>query len=139
MDERRRDERRGEIDAFQQRAHEALSDAAYLIGDGRALAAVARTYYAAFYVATAAVLTEEERPKTHRGLHTRFHLLYVRTGRMDAEIAGVLRVAMEAREGVDYDAFTEFDVQAAQSLLDDVRRFVEAVNRLLEEPRDSGD
>lgn len=100
---------------------------------------MARAYYAAFYMATAAVLAEEERPKTHRGLQTRFHLLYVRAGRIDAAVAGVLRVAMEAREGVDYGAFTHFDVEGAQSLVDDVARFIEVVGSLVSGRRSAGE
>lgn len=114
-------------------AFRALETAHLTLNDGDARAAINRAYYAAFYAATAALLDKGEAPKSHKGVHRRFHLHFVAGGPLDAAIGGILSFASDARQQADYDAFTIFDEAAAADLIVDVERFVDVVEAMLHE------
>ena len=69
-----------QIHALQEKAEQALSDAQLLLENGSVEAAINRGYYAVFQAAQAALLTEEESPKTHSGVIQRFRVLRMREG-----------------------------------------------------------
>jgi uncharacterized protein (UPF0332 family) len=102
---------------------------------GDAGAAVNRAYYATYYAATAALMGEEERPKSHAGTHRRFHHLFVAAGRLDAATGGLLLYAFNARQRADYDALSVTDPRAAADLLADAERFVSQVQAVVGEAR----
>ena len=52
-------------------------------------AAINRGYYAVFQAARAALLTEEESPKTHSGVIQRFSYHFVRTGQVSEETGDI--------------------------------------------------
>ena len=117
--------------AFLEKAYEALDTARLTSDNGHQSAAINRAYYAAFYAASAALYRSGEAPRSHKGVRTRFYERYVRSGRLDQPTAAILSVAEEARRNADYDAFTDFDRDAALDLVADVERFVSAVEDLL--------
>ena len=120
--------------AFLARAHTALSDARLLLDHARVEAMINRTYYAAFYAATAALHQHGERPKTHSGTLYRFQVRFVDAGRLEQRVATALGQAFHARQHADYDAISIYDEAAARDLLADVERFVAAVEVMLETP-----
>lgn len=65
--------------------------------------AISRAYYAAFYMASAALELAGENPKTHSGTHGRFWRRFVETERFPAHLAQLLPHAQEQREKADYD------------------------------------
>ena len=69
-------------------ARRALKTARLSLDDGDVKAAMNRAYYAAFYAATAALLAKGEAPKSHKGVHRRFHLHFVASGPLDAAVGG---------------------------------------------------
>ncbi|MEM9665499.1 MAG: HEPN domain-containing protein [Bacteroidota bacterium] len=113
-------------------ADRALRTAQLALDDGDAAAAVNRAYYAAFHVVRALLVEHDEAPKSHNGVHRRFHFHYVRTGRVEASVAAILAHAEEVRQQADYDAMTTSDALAAADLLDDVQRFVDTLCSLLD-------
>ncbi len=84
-----------------------------------------------FYAARAALLSLGEAPKTHQGIILRFHFHFVKTGRIDPEVAAILSLAEELREGADYDVALNVEPQAVADLLGDVERFVQAVEAVI--------
>ena len=119
------------VEALLEKARQALSDARYLQSDSRVEAAISRAYYAALHAARAALLSLGEAPKTHHGVHTRFTMHFVATGRLERSVADILILSARQRERSDYDALTDFDTYAAADLIADVARFVEAVEKVL--------
>lgn len=120
--------------AFTEKAHRTLESARSALGSGDPESAVDRAYYAAFYMATAALLSLSERPKTHSGTHIRFHLHFVRTDRLDRSTGATLQHAFELRQRATYEAFAVFDEASASHLIRDVERFIERVDILLNQP-----
>ena len=117
--------------AFFDLAHEALTSARLTLDAGLVRNAVNRCYYAMFYAASAAVTPEGVAPKSHKGLKTAFHDLYIKTGRIDADTGRLLGHAERHRLRADYDAFSILDANAARDLLTDAERFVAAVEAML--------
>ena len=78
-----------QIRALQEKAEQALSDARLLLENSSVEAAINRGYYTVFQAARAALLTEEESPKTHSGVIQRFSYHFVRTGQVSEETGDI--------------------------------------------------
>lgn len=116
------------IEALLQKVREALTEANVLLkGGGSADAIVNRAYYAIFSAARAALLSMDERPGTHAGVIRRFGYHFVRTGRVSEETGSILTTARSMRDQADYDVFSELEREEAAELVDEARRFVEAI------------
>ena len=108
-------------------ARRALQSAWLTLHDGDVRAAINRAYYAA----TAALQGEGEAPDSHKGVHRRFHLHFIKSGRLETSQGKLLKFAFDLRQRADYEAFTIFDEAAAADLITDAETFVEAVEALL--------
>jgi uncharacterized protein (UPF0332 family) len=117
--------------AARKKARRALRSAHVLLSEGDVDGAVNRTYYAAFYLASAALQLAGENPRTHKGTHNRFWQRFVETGRFPEHLGGLLSRAQEHREKADYEPFSRFDAAAASDLLHDVEAFCEAAEALV--------
>ena len=117
--------------AYMGKARDAARLARLALDEGVLDGAVSRAYYAAFYAATAALLVAGEAPRTHKGVHHRFRLLYVKSGRVPEAIGTLLPYASDMRQKADYDALTVFEARAVADLIADVERFLAAVEPLL--------
>ena len=115
------------------RSRQALRAARLLLGADDAEGSINRSYYAAFYLASAALWLVGERPRTHAGAVDRFWVRFVQSGRFPSETAQALRGAFRARERADYDYAGRFDAMAAAELLRDVAAFAEAAEALVQE------
>jgi uncharacterized protein (UPF0332 family) len=124
------------IEALLQKADQALDDASYLLEDDRVEAAMNRAYYASFHAARAALLTEGEEPSSHAGILSRFSYHFIRTGRISEEVGQVLARAETDRNRADYDAFSVFEIQAAEDLVGDVSQFTEVVRQVIEHQKE---
>lgn len=116
------------IRALQDKAEQALSDAELLVDNGSVEAAINRGYYAAFQTARAALLLEGESPKTHSGVMQRFGYHFVRTGAVAEEIGDILAIAQSMRGQADYEIVADLSAEDASKLVEDVRRFIMAVD-----------
>jgi hypothetical protein len=116
-----------QIRALQEKAGQALADAELLLENESVEAAINRGYYAAFQTARAALLTEDESPKTHSGVSRRFGYHFVRTGRVSDEVGDILATAQSMRGRADYEAIADLGREDAGNLVEDVRRFMEVV------------
>ena len=114
-------------DALLAKALRALEAAAVALEHEDTETATNRAYYACFHVARAALMGEGEQPKTHSGVHNRFALRFVASGRVPVEVARTLPHVAQVREKADYDAFAVTDLHAAADLVADAERFVETV------------
>lgn len=120
------------VSALMERCRHALEAAWDVVDRNHVLTAVNRAYYAAYYAARAALRAKGEAPRTHKGVQSRFAYHFVRTGAVDRDIARILAEAERDRLEADYDEFSIFDRNAAIDLINDVERFVEAVQGLLD-------
>jgi uncharacterized protein len=99
------------------------------IGDGDA--AVDRAYYAMIYAATAALASVGESPKTHHGTRLRFHLHFVRSGRLEKSVGQMLSRGHRLRLRSDSDPNVLLDGHATSRLSAEAERFVNSVEKML--------
>jgi uncharacterized protein (UPF0332 family) len=127
---------RREIVELWQRAQEALRATGTLLASGFPDFAAARAYYAAFYAASALLLTEGKTFRSHRGAVALLHRDYVRTGRLALDIGRILSTLSDLRSVGDYGGASHVSHTEANAALLEAQQFVEAVRALL--PADIG-
>lgn len=93
--------------------------------------AVSRAYYAMFYAAKAALLSEGMDLRRHSSAVTKFRELFVVTGRVDAEYLRYLGRAQSARERSDYAPFAPLGKNGAEEILNIASAFVEKIKELV--------
>lgn len=113
------------------RAREKLAAARHLLDGGFGADAVPPAYYAAFHVAEAALATEGDEPRSHEGLKSLFGLRFVKTGRLPAELASILRELKDERENGDYSIFPAISEDEAVRAVESATRFVDTVEEFL--------
>ena len=120
-----------EIMANLERAAESVRAAKLLYEAGHCDFAAARAYYAAFYAATAALLSEGREYQKHSGVIAAVHKFLVKTGRLDKDHGKNLNWLFELRGIGDYGDTRHVPREEAAKAIDAAQSFVEAVKALL--------
>jgi uncharacterized protein (UPF0332 family) len=114
-----------------QRAQEALRATSTLLAAGFPDFAAARAYYAAFYAASALLLSEGKVFRSHRGVVALIHRDYVRTGRLPADMGRILSTLSDLRGVGDYGGAVHVNHTEATMALIEAQQFLEAIQVLL--------
>ena len=93
--------------------------------------AISRAYYAMFYAAKAALLSEGVDLRKHSSSVTKFRELFVVTGRVDAEYLRYLGRAQSARERSDYAPFVPPSKEGAEEILQAASAFIKKIKEIL--------
>ena len=93
--------------------------------------ALSRAYYAMFYAAKAALLSEGLDLRRHSSAITKFRELFVITGRVDAEYLHYLGQAQSARERSDYAPFAHASKEGSEEMLNAAGTFIDKIKELL--------
>lgn len=112
------------INGFLAKAEKKLQVAQKLLATGDYEDSVSRAYYAVFHATQALLLTEGQRPDTHKGLITLFSLLFVKTGRFKKELLKNLSNLKDERESGDYEIFSYIDKETAESAIHEAKEFL---------------
>jgi uncharacterized protein (UPF0332 family) len=123
-----------EIMANLQRAEESLRAAQLLYEAGHWDFAAARAYYAAFYAATAALLSEGREYQKHSGVIAAIHKFLVKTGKLDKEHGKNLNWLFELRSIGDYGDIRRVPQADAAKAIEVAGSFVGAINKLFPRP-----
>lgn len=90
-----------------------------------------RFYYAAFYAARALLALKQLDSSKHSGVISLFQRHFVKDRLIDAQVARVLPSAFEKRQDTDYEDFVTVTPAEVSSLKEDVRRFIDECEHLL--------
>jgi uncharacterized protein (UPF0332 family) len=123
-----------EIAEAWRRAKDSLEAAQELLGLRRYDIAASRAYYAAFYAATALLLSAGKEFLRHSGVITHMHKDYIRTGLLPQEMGRILNWLFSLRNVGDYGGPAHVDPEQAEVAVMSTRRFVEAIDTLLPKP-----
>jgi uncharacterized protein (UPF0332 family) len=93
--------------------------------------AAARAYYAAFYAASALLLSDEREFRKHSGVIACFHQYYVKEGRLPGEAGKILKSLSGLRDIADYGGSEHVPTADAEQAVADARRFLDLVRPLL--------
>jgi uncharacterized protein (UPF0332 family) len=88
-------------------AYDRLKSAELLLQEGYYKDSVNRSYFAMVSAAQAALIINDIKAKTHKGLHSQFHNEFLRTQILDREYGKIFDVTEEIRIKFDYNPFPE--------------------------------
>ncbi len=120
-----------EITAYIERAERSIDAARQLARGGYYDFAASRAYYAAFYAATALLLSEGVELSKHSAVIASVHQRFVKTGRLDKEHGKALNWLFELRSIGDYGGVAHVSPQEAEQAIVAAEQFVGAVRSLL--------
>lgn len=120
---------RGQI----KKAEEKLAASKSLRDDGFLDDAISRAYYVMFHGASAALLAEGITVESHSALKDMFGLHLVLSGKVDKKYGRWLNMLKDERENGDYDIFTSFDKEDADSAIKKAEEFFTAMKQFLSE------
>jgi uncharacterized protein (UPF0332 family) len=120
-----------EIAANLERAEESIRAARNLAADGFYDFAASRAYYAAFYAATAVLLSEGLDLSKHSGVIAFIHQRFVKTGKLDKEQGKVLNWLFEMRNVGDYGVTAHVSKQETEQAIQAAESFLTAIKALL--------
>lgn len=120
-----------EVAELWQRAIDSLGASEKLLSDGYADFAASRAYYAAFYAASALLLSAGKRFSRHSGVIAHIHQDYVKAGHLAPEAGKILDALSDLRHVGDYGGAAHVDPSTAERAIASAKQFVEAVRPLL--------
>lgn len=112
-------------------AREELETAREMIVHGHLRAAVSRSYYAVFYMASAALFSQSVQRAKHSGVESAFSEFLVKPGYIEPEFSRIYQRVRRRREEADYAGEPTIDEAIAKQTLADVERFVDRLGRFL--------
>jgi uncharacterized protein (UPF0332 family) len=107
-------------------AQEGLRETELLLQSGYLRAAVSRLYYACFHAVEALLWTEGLESKKHAGIRSLFEQHWVASGKLPREMGKFYHHLLDSRLEADY-YHGGFELSAVERLLDEARRFVNAL------------
>lgn len=120
-----------EVAANLERAEQSLRAAKELTADGFYDIAASRAYYAAFYAATAALLSEGMEFSKHSGVVASLHQHLVKTGRLDKEHGRQLNWLFEMRNVGDYGVTAHVSPEEARQATEAAESFLIAIRDIM--------
>jgi uncharacterized protein (UPF0332 family) len=88
---------------------------------------VNRSYYAMYTSTVALMLLENIQTKTHAGILTKFHEVFIKTGKLPMELGTMLHDAFNKRQRADYNFDFDVDKQTADMAFENAGKFVESI------------
>ena len=124
-------EQEEEIVELWKRALDSLQAAEIMLREGFADFAASRAYYAAFYAASALLLSAGKSFSKHSAVIAHVHKDYVKEGKLPPVIGRTLNALFDLRNVGDYGRVLHVDKTRAERAIADGKSFVEAVRELL--------
>jgi len=125
-----------EIKANFERADQSINAAQELVKKGFYDFAASRAYYAAFYAATAALLSMEVEMSKHSGVIAYIHQKLVKTGKLNKGQGKALNWLFELRSIGDYGVMEHVSKEESEKAIIATRDFIDTIHSLLQENAD---
>ena len=108
-----------------------LETAQFLCDGKRYRSSISRAYYAMYYATQALLLSQNLDTSTHRGVIKLLGLHFVKTGKITPNVARLLSDAYDLRQASDYDSDLSENEMAAQSAIENAKKFISEVKIIL--------
>jgi uncharacterized protein (UPF0332 family) len=116
-----------------QQANETVKEVEFQIENNFLVIAVNRIYYGMFYMLLALALKNRFKTSKHSQLVGWFNKEFVKTGKIDREIGKIVHKAFEDRTDGDYGIFVQFEKEEVMEKLNDMKRFLFELEKLINE------
>jgi len=121
-----------EISANLERSEQSVQAARQLASGGYYDFAASRAYYAAFYAATAILLSEGLELSKHSAVIASIHQRFVKTGKLSKEQGKTLNWLFELRSVGDYGGTAHVSRQQVEQAIQSAGEFLSAIKSLLQ-------
>ena len=95
--------------------------------------AINRMYYACFYAVSALLAKERIIASSHSGVRQKFGEYFVKTGKIDRDLAKHFSELFEKRQKGDYNDFFDYDEETVLQLYPNSLKLIEQIEKLLNE------
>ncbi len=95
--------------------------------------AINRLYYACFYAVGALLALHKIEASTHAGIRQKFGEHFVKTGKVERELAKHYTELYEKRHKGDYNDFYDYDEETVLKLYPKSKEFIERIGEILSE------
>lgn len=112
-------------------AFETIKLARFLSENQKFVIAVNRIYYGMYYALTALALANSFETSKHSQLIGWFNKEFIAKKKSDTKFGKSLRNAFQNRTKGDYDAFSDFTQQEVEIMMDEMKGFIEEIEKLL--------
>lgn len=126
------DTSRPEIQANLERAESSIQAANILLESGYPDIAASRADYSAFYAASALLISEGFKPKTHKGVLRTLNSEFIRTERLDQQLGQEIQWLSELRNLGDYGELRHVLREDAEKAISIATDFLEQALTLLQ-------
>ncbi len=93
--------------------------------------AINRMYYACFYAVSALLMKDNIDVSSHSGVRQKFGEYFVRTGKIDRNLAKHFTELSEKRHKGDYNDFYDYDEETVIRLYPVSQQFIDAIEQIL--------
>lgn len=93
--------------------------------------AINRMYYACFYAVSALLAKDQVEVSSHSGVRQKFGEYFVKTGKIDRDLAKHFTELSEKRHKGDYNDFYDYDEETVLRLFPVSHQFIEAIEQIL--------
>ncbi len=93
--------------------------------------AINRMYYACFYAVGALLLKHRISVSTHGGVRQKFGQHFVKTGKVDRNLAKLFTDLSEKRQKGDYNDFYDYDEETVLLLYPKAKEFIDQIDHIL--------
>jgi len=95
--------------------------------------AINRMYYACFYAVGALLAKHKINVSSHPGVRQKFGQHFVKTGKVDRNLAKHFTELSEKRHKVDYNDFYDYDEETVLQLYPKTKAFIDRIAEILKE------
>lgn len=113
------------------RCKETLREVDYLIEGQFYNAAVSRLYYACYYAVVALLVANHIETMTHAGVKSLFSLNFVRTNRIDKDLAKTFFQLFDLRHNNDYEDYCFCDKDTIEEIRPIAGKFIDEIEKLI--------
>lgn len=114
-----------------EQAYKTFELAKELLAQGKLTITVNRIYYGMFYALTALALKHKFETSKHNQLIGWFNKEFINKKLVSEYYGRILRNAFKNRTAGDYDAFIEFEKANVEIMINEMKDFIEEINKLL--------
>lgn len=114
-----------------QKSRKILNEVEILMSNSFYETLVNRLYYASFHAASAALLTKNVKPYTHKGVQQMFGLHFVKTKIVPPEMGRIFSESFFMRQYIDYDDYADIGNEKAEELFKQVTEFVNNLENII--------
>ena len=126
------DKSRNDLVAYRlMRCKETLDEVDYLINGHFYSAAVSRLYYACYYAVVALLVANKIETMTHAGVKSLFSLNFVKTNRIDRDLAKTFFQLFDLRHNNDYEDYCFCDKDTIEELRPIAGVFINEIEKLI--------